>query len=269
MGLSRFLVASLFNTVHIFPSHVVTASSEVVDHEGFRVGSERRDAENSWTPAVDDTAANVTCLCDQPRASDMLIIDQNHNLDGQTVRVQISDDGFLTTAEPFVGVVPSAVTPNSRLSDGIWVRNREGAIACLYTAEPGMEHRLVVDAMGAGLKPQIGGAYLGQSFQPSSKPPLPYAPNATQTTASGPIRRVSGNAPLRYRVERDDYGVAQYHIEELFWTGRPMWIFPDEDQAENFFLATVNPGTRSMPFGGIGPWYDLAIDYVEYSPRHR
>lgn len=136
--------------------------------------------------------------------------------------------------------------------------------------------RLTVSAMGAGLKPNIYGLWLGESWQPNFYTRLPFTWGerrlvGSETTSDVGWRglvntneRREAGIGLRLKSE-SEYDTARYHIEELYLSGEPMWIVFDEDRAERSWLSRISPGRTGfeVPESGWG-FQQIRFPAVEY-----
>lgn len=278
----RFLAENFFN-IQQFSGHTITAEEETTGFEAWRVGAARRVGgriRNYWTPTTANSSSWVEVECDRARAADMLVIDRGHNLDGEAVTIQVSDTAAFVTSTTIVSlaVVPSNVYSNSRLSDTPGVRTTEGAWAISFPTHVGKYWRLVVEAMGAGLKPQIPGMYLGNSFSPTNRPPRVWDDEPTQivyqqivsdslwTSSSRKAKRreASIQMVLESELENDQ---ARYHFRSRYYGGDVMWNVPDTDNAERAWLAEAPPGMDAMPFGNTFDERVVSLAMVEHNPK--
>lgn len=276
MATPRYLVENFFNGV-MFPSHSFTANESTTGHESWRVGTARRANRNHWTPSTPNQQAYVGVLCNRPRFADMLVIDRNCNLAGKTVRLRFSNDGFASYGEILAAVLPTQTIYGSRLGTQ-GVRTDEGAWVFRFTGQIATEWRLYVDAMGAGLKPQVGGLYLGQSWSPVWTPENPWDDEARELRFQEVLtpslwagsnrkgsRRVAG--PWQHVLDSDaEYQSARYHFHGLYWRGHHMWAVPDQDFTERAFLVYAQPGTYGAAYPADFPQRILVLSGVEHQP---
>ncbi|HEX7050171.1 MAG TPA: hypothetical protein VF188_08230 [Longimicrobiales bacterium] len=272
---SIVLAENLFSAA-AYPGHVVMASEEPEGTEAFRVGTGRRHAlTNRWTPDTANAEHWVQVTCDQVRAADMLAIDRGHNLAGQTVELRISDDGFTTSETTVSFTVPSAAGGAQSLDDG--VLTEEGAYLRRFPLAAATQWRLVIPAMGVGLRPQIVGLYLGLSL---ALPPLrmPWAEEETDLafqevrTAAGWIGagEIARARVGELRVRLEDYlayDQARLHLEGHFGRRRPMWIVYDDRQAERAALAVRPQGRAGFRFDSGWAYRQQDLVWQEHEPR--
>lgn len=276
----RFLVENFFN-VQQFAGHTITAEEETTGNEAFRVGSERRVGgviRNFWTPTTNNSDTWLECKCDRARAANMLVIDRGHNLATETVRLQVSDDNFTTVTEILGVVIPSNVYANSRLADVPGVKTTEGAWIISFDYHVALYWRVFIDAMGAGLKPEIPGMYLGLSFQPTNPSPRPWddepqnlvyssiVSDQLWTSSSRKIKRRETALSMKMTsdVEADR---ARYHFRALYQGGSLMWYVPDTDRAERAWLGEAPPGIDAAVFPTDYPFRVVELGIVEHNPK--
>lgn len=278
MGRFVMLAENVFNT-RVFRSHVLGASGEAPGREVDFVNSGRRQkSQNLWTPpgGSENAIAYVSSTFDRVRMIDMLAIDRDHNLDGKVVRVRVSSNGFTNYTE-VAATVPSQVLPYSRLSFTNGVRTEEGAWIWRFGPLAGNAVRVVIDAMGVGLRPEIVGLYVGQAYRPENalrKPfthgkreldyPMTKSPAAWVGAGEISQRR---RGQYRLRVSREDYPLGRYHVEGLYLRGRPTWIVPDDEEAEKAWLSRAEPQTAGFEIPEGRNDYHCDLDCPEHEPR--
>lgn len=276
MAAPRYLVENFFNPI-MFPRHSHTSSTAVAGREDWRVGTARRSVENYWTPSTANLEAYVGVACDRPRFGDMLVIDRNTNLAGHTVRLRFSNDGFATFGEILSSVLPGQTYYASQIGS-FATRTNEGAYVFHFQGQVAKEWRLYIDAMGPGLKPQVGGLYLGQSWSPTRTPLLPWDDETRElrfteiistsfwsgSNRKGTRRRIDGH--LHLLVSDAEYQQVRYHFHGLYWRGNYMWVVPDQDQAERAGLFSAEPGVYSAPHGRDYPERQFVLTGVEHQP---
>ena len=274
----RFLVDNIWN-LQQYPDHVLTAEEETAGNEVWRVGSGRRVGggvlRNYWTPTTANSDSWIECKCDRTRAADMLVIDRSHNLAGKTVKLEISDDNYTTTTEVFSVVLPTNVYSNSRLSDTPGVKTTEGAFIISFPFHVALYWRVFSSAMGASLKPQIPGCYLGKSFAPTNAPSRPWdeepsklvydtiVSSALWTSSSRKAERRESTVSMFMAsdVEEDR---ARYYFRAL--RRSLVWYVPDTDRAERAWLAEAPPGVDSQVFPTNYARRVITVAMVEHQP---
>jgi hypothetical protein len=276
---SLLLVDNFFDT-RIYPDHVLDAEEEASGHEVERVASGRRAARDHWEPTTANSETFIEVVCDRVRAANCLIIDREHNLSAEGIELRVSSDDFTTFSSPVdIASLPSSTSFGHTLAGPV-VRTFEGAFVCTFDLHAGTYWRLYVDAMGAGLVPEITGVWLGLSFAPSIGPLLAgYDDEAgsrsvseVMTTAlwAGTGREARRLAPsLTYRMrDESEWSAVRYHAG-LYHDGHPMWVVQDDSQAERAFLARMPSGAFGFPFSGSGLGREFALNLPEHQPRAR
>jgi hypothetical protein len=208
----------------------------------------------------------------------VLIIDRQHNLAGETVKLEISDDNYTTKTEIFSVTIPSDVFANSRLGDTPGVKTTEGAWVISYDYHVALYWRVFISAMGAGLKPQIPGLHLGLSFSPTNQPPRPWDDEPrklvydsivsdslwTSSSRKAKRRETSVRMFMSSDAEADQ---ARYHFRSLYQRGDLMWYVPDTDRAERAWLSEAPPGVDAASFPTNYQFRVLDVGMVEHNPK--
>lgn len=275
MAGSRFLSENFFDTTY-FTGHTVTAESDVTGHEPFRVGNARRHTTDYWTSDTDNQDSWIRVEMDQARDFDMLAIDRGHNLEGETVQLQGSNDGVgWTTILNFT--VPSSVASGGDLRNSPGIKTEEGVYLRQFTTETYSWARLYVPAMGAGLRPQVVGLYVGLSWAPEYPPIMPYAPLSQelryQVTESDRAWMGSSQAAHRRSVEialqlgsESEYDDARIHIENRTFRGKVTWFVPDQEKSERAWLGKAPPGQYEFVRNRDWSYWQTRFPLVEESP---
>lgn len=266
-----FLVENLFD-VRVFPGHVVTGEDEVAGNEGFRVATYRRHALSYYTPATTNAARYIEVACDQVRWADCLVLDRGHNLEGETVRVQRSfQSSFATYAEDSF-VVPDATSFSSVLIEGSPVRTYEGAVIFPFEGDAAPYWRFEMDAMGAGLKPQVRGLWLGRRWTPNDPPVMPSDDDQRWSEVGtmrrgrpGTFRFGGREAALRILLDEDEFETARWHLALAWEHGRPVWYVANTNEVENAWLGYDPGGSSSAPFTNRNA-RDVLLMLTEYQP---
>jgi len=275
---ARFFSENFYNDI-MFSGHVISANTAAAGNEAFRVGTGRRmSARNKWTPTALNLAAWIKVVCDRVRTANCIVMDRGHNLAGETIRLEVSDDNFTTKTEVFNTVVPTLVFPNNHLDQLPGVKTEEGAWAFKFTPTSGRYWRLFIDAMGAGLKPEIVGLYLGLSYEPDYHLDLPFEDESgesfyndvmSDTAWVASTRAASRRAgPIGLRLSsKDEYEKARYHIKKLFMEERRlMWIFFNQQEAERAVLARHNRGEYSFNVREGWHFRQSSFSWFEHEP---
>ena len=215
--------------------------------------------------------------CAQLRAWDMIVIDRGSNLEGKTIALRASNDAFTTYTEPFSLTMPSQVFSPVVLASTPGVLTEERAWLYRFPLQTARYVRLHVPAMGASLKPEITGLYVGLSHRclvPRVKPfsygmrQLSYTELTSKTLWSATAdvaQRVSDELGLRCE-DWAEYDQLRYHIEEQFLRGHRMWVVHDDDRAERSQLAFAPAGVAGfeVPDGRAFP--EARIAFIEHEP---
>lgn len=272
MGLPRFLVMNYLNDRQ-HSAHVLSANEN--SNDAWKVGAARRSPGHYWTPVTANLQAWVKVDNGSAKTPDMFVIDRVHNLGGVAdLKLQSSPDNSVWTDRVTFTIPASASADNTALSAG--VRTPEAAYLRSFTGASVRYWRLLIPAMGAGLRPQVGGFWLGPSWQPPAinRPlgeddhtPLAEASvtpwNWEGRTLTTPQR--SGEITIEL-IDDASYLTADEHIRDQY-VRRPMWVVVDEAKAERAFLARWPLGTRA----GFGvpedyPFRKIVLPYEEYQP---
>jgi len=269
-----FAVENLFSVTQ-FPGHTISAEEAADGYAADKVANGRRSAQDYWTPTTANSATWIKATCDTVRAANYIALDRGHNLAGKTVALEVSSDDFTTYETVFSVVLPSATAPGA-LDDALGVRTEEGAWLKRFDVRAGTGWRLSIAAMGAGLKPQVVGLWVGLCWQPTRGLTLPVAPGRGESVAElveslmgwqgrgRTTRRQTGTLTLKLDSEIEAE-VAEYHLEGHFAANRPLWLVYDQRRADKARL--VLPAAE--PFGGeyLDDWINkqtLRLSYVEH-----
>lgn len=271
MGSPLFLVENFFN-VHQFPDHVIDAEEEPTGYEAWRLGTGRRTpALNKWKSTTANSDTYVDVECDRVRSANVLIID-GHNLAGYDIELRGSMDDH-TTDETILDVTIPSVSMPGTLDDG--VLTEEGVYARRFDTRSYLYWRPFVDAMGAGLIPEIAGIYLGLAYAPEYLDyPLSRGEHdlfaAEVVSEAGYLGRgIRSQRPGGTRNWRlsgwSEYDLARYHIEHLYGRGYPMWMVDDDEQADRC-IPVVRPGNQKVGFveDRQWPYGRISLPYIEH-----
>ncbi len=265
------LTDNLYNTRQ-YPSHTVTASGgAVTGYEVFRIANARRHARDYWTPSSSNTTVNIDVACDRVRAANMLVIDRNSGLSGATVTVTSSQQSSYATSEDISFTVPASVYRANTLRPGHPVKTQEGAIILTFNLSAGKYWRVTVAAMGAGIKPTIGGLWLGRSYTPTIVP-LPWDDETrylerqdVRLGMPGAFSDTGRSADLRIMVKNDAEWETARRSMLQFWSGTPLWYVADSDYGENSWLGYAPPTSFGAPYTNR-TGRDLTISLSELQP---
>jgi hypothetical protein len=276
-----FLVENLLSDVQ-FPLHQVVASSSAAGAEVWRVATGRRSERDRWTPAGDNTEATLTLACNQVRSASALVLDRGHNLAGRRVILEKADNGTFTAGLVTVldVVLPADWAQGGSADAAAGALTKEGAWLKRFPVSAARYWRIRVPAIGAGLRPVIVGAWLGESWQPSLYLDLPFADAsrdlrfpAVETDAgwvgAGEIARPrAGEISVKLASEAE-YLLAERHLEEGFWMRRPMWLVLDGAAVERAVLAVPVPGRYGFEQHPGWSHRQATSAWVEHEPRLR
>ncbi|HEY0019040.1 MAG TPA: hypothetical protein VGC13_22250 [Longimicrobium sp.] len=220
----------------------------------------------------------VRVSCDAARAADLVVLDRGHNLGGRRIILEVSNDGFATATAVLDLVVPATSGVAGNVDRAAGAATREGAWLKRFPRVSARDWRLRIPAMGAGLRPEIVGLWLGESWQPKLLFDLPWGDSTRQLSFAssesdagwvgrGSAARVrAGEIGLKLKAE-DEYSLAERHIEEGFWMPRPMWIVYDSAAAERAVLAMPPAGRNGFSRQGGWSYRQAQIAWVEHEPR--
>lgn len=262
MGRPLFFVENFYSSTQ-FPAHVVSASSEEASYESWRVGTGRRSRQDRWMPTALDTAAWIRVDCAQARPATMVAIDRGHNLAGVQIKIQGSADAVAWT-DVLTATIPAAAAVAGDIDAANGITTEESAWLRRFASASYRYWRLWIPAMGAGLRPEVVGLWVGTSWTPELYFDLPWSEEgrflqAEQSESDagwvgiGQLKRGrSGEIDLKLRSETEYSDEARYHIATHFWSRRPMWIVYDDEATERAVLAV--PRLGDVGFGRQQGW---------------
>jgi hypothetical protein len=234
-------VDNLFDTVEQYPSHAVTAEEEPTGLEASRFAAGRRDQQASATTANSDWW--IKAIFDRVRAFDFVCL-WNHNLLGETVKIEASDDDFATPAQTIFSAALPTVPGTGSVDDALGVVCEDGTMWLKrFPRRAAAAVRIYSVAMGAGLKPLVNGL-VGLSY--SFDRDLGEFPDANDLLATrerneagyvGMGRRTvfpSGSVPIHHATF-DAYEQFRYHLKRYGAESPAVLIF-DEARAEQALL---------------------------------
>jgi hypothetical protein len=245
---------NLLNQVQ-FPNHTITASSEASGYSVDRLANGRRHAGDRFEPNNTNTDVTITARCDVIRAANFAAIDRASNHLGYRYQWLASDDNF-TSSRTLADVNTIPLVVGGRPSEAYGCVTDEGAWLKTVTVDAHNDWRFTSKAMGASLKPQITGLWLGRAWTPSEhlvRFPLDDRGFALDYEATvspygwkgrGQVRRPrSGVLRLGFPSQADE-GMYAYHIESLALRGFPFWLCWQTDRAPwRAILASIPEGT--------------------------
>lgn len=272
MGTPCLLVDNFFNQ-RIYPNHTLSAAEASADAP--LVGAGRRTTFDAYNSVTTNLEAWLKSRCGITRAADMAIVDRGHNQGGKTVKVQCSDDDFGVIQDAFNGLTPSTPGTGS-LDDALGVRNWEGAWLKRFPLRSAQDWRYDVPALGSGVVATVPGLWIGLSWQPGAAR-LPFAPSISEliveesqsdqgwTGRGKATPRRTGTLRFMFKSLFDAELALQHLVH--YQKGRPMWIVPDDERAEDAFLAICPTGAIGIEHPEAHWMYpDLSLPYRELDP---
>ena len=260
-----------------FPDHTITANEEATGSEVERVADGRRGAADKWTPTTANSAAYVNVACDRTRAANFIALDRGHNLAGYDLELRGSQQSAFTTYETVLDITLPSATAAGNIDDALGVRTEEGAWFKRFDLNTYQYWRVHIPAMGASLKPEIVGLWLGLCYAPDyfDKPwgedGAELIHQETQSPSGWAGRGVankqrSGVVQLSLSTFEEYDHEARYHVQGLYGEGFPMWIAFDETQADRAVLAELPLGRLAFSLTGTWGYRSAAIPWREREP---
>ena len=277
---ARFLSENIFNDI-MFPTFTVSATEAAAGNEAWRVGTGRRlSLRNKWTPTTLNLEASIKCRTGASTLCDMIALDRGHNLAGQTIVLERSANDFVATTQVFSITVPSATVTDDDLQATPGVRTEEGAWVYAFTGATDQDWRLRIPAMGANLKPEIVGLYLGRSYEPLYHLDLPFEDDDGETffdsvmsdtawsAATRAAHRRTGAITLKLASEAEytTNGARTHILENLMRDRRPTWFCPNQEQAEKTLLIRHAGGRYGFPRRQGWAHRQSTFRWVEHQP---
>ncbi|HWO88448.1 MAG TPA: hypothetical protein VNL98_04785 [Gemmatimonadales bacterium] len=264
-----------------YPGHTITAEEEPSGNEAYRVATARRAGTNKATATTANSPWWVRSVFDRVRAHNCCILDRGHNLGGKTLELRTTLDAtdFTGTFETAFDITLPSISMPGGIDNGLGVVTEEGAWIKRYGTRTGKAIELFIDAMGANLKPEIVGLYVGLAVE------FDYfeEPGADETfellslvvhTESGWIgrgrrtKRRRGEFRIKLTTQAEYEEDARLQVMGLFADGVPMWIVPNTNDASRAFLAVVPPeAIVAATFPPEWPAREVVIPFVEHEPR--
>jgi len=272
------LCADNLGSVTLYPKVIVTDQSGTSGPAGFEVWrafAGRRSAFNYWNPGTPNVLSWLQVQHEQPRTCTFLGLDRGHNLAGFPVSLLGSNDGstFATVISATIPTVTGGLLSSANgciTEEGAWLIVPSVTSAYAYW-------RFNIPAMGSGLQPTIPGLQFGLAYQPLALY-RPYPEHRTQLAAQEVVSPLGwrGRGPrafnrggiLNLRADVDDYEylTARLTIEELFGSGRPMWVIQDQERATEAYMAIRPLGEQGFERPTQLYWPTAAIQVVEHEP---
>lgn len=272
------LCADNIGNVNLYPQALVTDQSGTTGPAGYEAWRAFRSSRNVfayWQPGATNAEAWLQIQHpDQPRAVNFWALSYGHNLAGLPVKILGSNDGstFATVVNATIPTVTGGI-----LSGANGVVTEMGDWLITHPACGFHYWRFDIPAMGVGKQPLIPCLQPGLAYQPVAL----YRPRGEHRTKLGSQMIVSSlgwlgrgtkafnrvnTLNLRADVNDYEYLTARLQIEELFGSGRPMWVLEDQDRASEAYCAVRPDGESGFerPQGLF--WPTASIQVIEHEP---
>ncbi len=279
MGVPRLLADHIGNP-SLYPKVIATDQSGtttgVAGYEPWRAFRGSRNPYSFWQPGTPNILSYLQLQHpDQPRLIDMWALSYGHNLGGFPILIKGSNDGstFATVVSATIPTVTGGLLTGANgvlLEDGSW--------AVVHTPAGFAYWRFEIPAMGSDNQPTIPYLQPGLSYQPVALY-RPFSEHSSsfqaQETVSplgwrgrGP-RAFLQTATLNLRADADDFEYlrARFHIEEVFGSGRPMWVFMDQERATEGYCAIRPLGEQGFERPSGIYWPTAQIRTIEFEPN--
>lgn len=283
------ICADNFFNPTIYPNHIVSALTQVVDpygandHQAFHVGIGRRSQFNYWMSGNTATADYLQVQCDRVRSANFIALDRGHNLAGTPFNLEVSNDG--SSWQTVLGVVGQGIVigsgsgPNSITDTSYGVVTLEGAWACYFPTQTGLYWRLYMTAITGGSQAVVG-LTVGYAYAPFYQGfEMPWGEDQDHFVAQETVSPYGwhgrpqknqvkqGKFALRMYTE-DEYDLARYHIQDLFGAGHPTWLCYDMAQADRMIMvARPGGGALGAVYNNRYPREYNPVDYMEWEPQ--
>lgn len=275
------LLAENLLSTRQFSGHTLTAEESATGFPVSHVANGRRSQGNHWRPTTANSATYIRCVFDRPRALDFVALDRGHNLAGVGVDFKVTTGAtdFSGTYEtPFDITLPSSSTPG-HVDDPLGVRTEEGAWVKRFPMRIGHAIEFQIDAMGAGLLPNIVGLHVGLSYSPNYfESPVEDETDVlmveeTQVT-SGWVGRGQPYRPrqgtITYNLDYAEYDKVRYHVLGQFGDGNPMWLVFNASQADRA-IQVIRASNSALGFPQPNDWPYRAgqVPWIEHESKSR
>ncbi len=268
-----FLIENYFSDIQ-FPTHVISAISEGAGTEAFRVATGRRSSLDRWSPTALNLEAWIKVDLTTSKSATACIIDRGHNLSGKTVVLERSanDSGW---NQVFSVTIPATAATDGDFDDANGITTDEGAWVKRFASVSDRYWRLRIPAMGANLKPDIIGLWVGNTWEPG-KLTIPMLDEQAEVVTlrsqsdrgwqgnTQVVRRRTGELFLQLDAAAEPAALTAIADYDLL---RPMWILHDADKAERAVLGQRPDGR--IGFGFEPGWFPRQgrIPWVELQPK--
>jgi hypothetical protein len=268
-----FLIENYFSDIQ-FSTHVISANEEGAGTDAFRVATGRRSSLDRWSPTSLNAEAWIKVDLATSKSATACILDRGHNLAGETVVLERSANDSDWT-QVFSVTIPATAATDGDFDDANGITTDEGAWVKRFSSVSDRYWRLRIPAMGADLKPDIVGVWLGNTWEPGklTMPALDEHAQVITRRAQSDVGWEGNTKAVRQRagelfLQLDDAAQAgALAAIEQFDLLRPMWILEDADRAERAVLARRPDGRAG--FGFEPGWFPRQgrIPWVEHQPK--
>lgn len=247
-----------FFNLSIYPDHVITASEEAPGHDVLKLGNGRRSLNDYATGITANVAWWAKAQCDRVRYGNCVALDRGHNLTGERLLILVSNDDTAPGEVSAVDVTIPSVT-GTDIDDPLGVVTEDGAWIKRFPGVSGIYWRAYVDAMGAGLRPEIVRLQVGLAWSPpvfgfpwsEDEDELGGMESESDAGWIGSSRmwnRRSGVLRIKLAEEGGtDYDEARLHLGGFFGRGRnPAWLCYDDEQADRAVCAVRPKGVNGF-----------------------
>lgn len=270
--MSGLIVVENVMNIRQFSAHVLTANEEAAGATVHHFATLRRP--DHWSPITTNADAWIKCTFDRLRAWNFIAL-WDHNLLGEALRVQGSDDDFSATGiqTAFDATLPAGPAAGS-VDDALGVVTHDKMWLKRVDTRTTHAVRLFIPLMGAGQRPAINGIVgLARSFT-RERGDFPESDEKTteqsMTEAGYKGEGLSGfprTGVLSIRMRSVfEWEAARYHLHERYRRSPAVLVF-DEQRAEQAILVK-RPDGRQAP-GSEGEYFygQLKLAYAEHEPR--
>ncbi len=161
-----FLIENYFSSSQ-FSTHVVSAIQEAAGKQAFRVGDGRRIQLDHWSSTSLNVEAWIKVDCVSTKSATGIALDRGHNLAGKSVVLERSanDSGWTNV---FTATIPATAATDGDIDDANGITTDEGAWLKRFASVSDRYWRLRIPAMGADLKPEVVGLWVGNTWEPGA-----------------------------------------------------------------------------------------------------
>ena len=171
--------------------------------------------------------------------------------------------------------LPPSSDPRVVVSDdGTIIVTEEGSLVWYLGLRIGWEVRVVVAAMGAGLKPELAGLILGLTASPAHALTMPtnygkhellkVTDRSPQgSAASGSVGRFDRGTYHIKTASHEEADQLRYPIEDLFLASKPTMLIHDDESAERAILAAASASQAGFDSRQDWGFPQIEISYEE------